>query len=116
MGLIEDPDLIKIRHAEEKKKYSKITPAVEIYLLALRADNHQQPLYEYKTQLMDDLGKYLTMTTIHNFCLERYDQQRVPMFAQFGTAGQVLTRQRSQVPRVYGQAGHAIEPPQVPLH
>jgi hypothetical protein len=55
MGLIEDPDLIKIRHTEEKKNYSKITPAIAIYLLALRADNDQRPLYKYKTQLMDDL-------------------------------------------------------------
>jgi hypothetical protein len=75
MGRIEDPDLIKIRHTEEKKNYSKITLAVAIYLLALRADNDQWPLYEYKTQLMDDLGKYLVVTTIDNFFLEHYDHK-----------------------------------------
>ena len=73
LGLIEDPDIVKIRHTEEKKNYSKITPAVAIYLLALRADNDQLPIYEYKQKLMDDLGKYLGGTTIHNFFHERYD-------------------------------------------
>jgi transposase len=75
MSLIENPDLIKIRHTEEKKNYSKITPDIAIYLLALRANNDQRPLYKYKTQLMDDLGKYLAVTTIHNFFLERYDHK-----------------------------------------
>jgi hypothetical protein len=37
MGLIEDPNIIKIWHTEEKKDYTKITPAVAICLLALMA-------------------------------------------------------------------------------
>jgi DNA-binding MarR family transcriptional regulator len=66
-GFIEDPELVLKRKAERTNRVSKLGPEESLFLLALREEDDQRPLYIYAKLLEDKLGVKVSHQTVDNF-------------------------------------------------
>ena len=72
-GYIQDPQ-VNIRMCVERSKGgSKLSPEASLYLLALRTEDDQIPLYVYKDILYEDLGISVSHQTVDTFFKKRFD-------------------------------------------
>jgi hypothetical protein len=72
-GFIEDLELVLKRKTERMKGVSKLGPEESLFLLALRAEDDQRPLYIYAKILEDKLGVKVSHQTVDSFFKKRFD-------------------------------------------
>ena len=70
-GYIEDPRLARERATEQNKSMKKLGPADCLVLLALRLEDDQRPLYDYRNELFQETGTLVCNNTIDDFFKRR---------------------------------------------